>query len=279
MTIQLPKNLYLGGGAYGCIYHIGIIRALYEANIRDLTVYGNSAGALIGVFYILQMPADEILNIYSDIVTNSNKSTSDNPFTYKSYQITQHIFNVFDNIHKYDHEAYKKCSNRLNIGVTTDNERFIWKDKFTSQSDLFNALLCSFNIPYVCNYHGKINGVKCVDAHIGFISSRDLPDDIFEVTLFGTTNRGINANIPFTHRYVSQPKTVWENYFKHGYDDMKEYLKLGKINVRTQSIDDIFYCAIENALLFPNLQFAISALQQTSGEKMYDYSNLVERYD
>lgn len=41
------RGFFLGGGAFGCIYHIGVIKALYKYKLNDITMYGNSAGALI----------------------------------------------------------------------------------------------------------------------------------------------------------------------------------------------------------------------------------------
>ena len=50
------KNIYLGGGAFGCIYHVGVVQALYKYKQMDVNIYGNSAGALIGMFYVLNVP-------------------------------------------------------------------------------------------------------------------------------------------------------------------------------------------------------------------------------
>jgi predicted acylesterase/phospholipase RssA len=49
------KNIFLGGGAFGCVYHIGIVQALYKYKM-NVNIYGNSAGALIGMFYVLKIP-------------------------------------------------------------------------------------------------------------------------------------------------------------------------------------------------------------------------------
>jgi predicted acylesterase/phospholipase RssA len=130
--MKIPSNLYLGGGAFGCIYHIGVIKALYEANINDLVIYGNSAGALIAVFYILKVPADEISRIFSDVVERATIQIITKPAEIMSYQLTQHHLYAFDIIHKQSPDAYKKCSGKLKIGVTLDKTGFQWKDTFTS---------------------------------------------------------------------------------------------------------------------------------------------------
>jgi hypothetical protein len=278
MTKSIPSNLYLGGGAFGCIYYIGIVRALYEANIHDLTVYGNSAGALVGVFYILQVPANEIADIFSDIVAEATAKIIVNPVQITSYQLTQHHLDVFDKIHKHSPDAYKKCSGRLKIGVTTENEGFQWKDTFTSQTDFFNTLLCSFNIPYLCNYVAKIDGINCLDGGCGFVNSRDLPRDILRIALSGASENGLSANIPIIHRIFPPPKLFWEMYLNNGYEDMKSRIETGTVKQKTRFIHEIISDEFENKLLLPEVQFLAQILQQVSGSKMYDYSELNKRY-
>ena len=278
MTNQLPKNLFLGGGAFGSIYYIGCVRALYEADMRDLTVYGNSAGALIGVFYILQMPVDEMSDIFANAVKYATSEILANPIQITSYQLTQHHFKVFDIIHKHSPDAYKKCSGRIKIGVTTENEGFQWKDTFTSQLDFFNTLLCSFNVPYLCNYNAKINDIKCVDGGCGFVNSRDLPSDTLKIVLSGAIENGLSANVPLIHRILPPPKFVWEMYLKNGYDDMKSRIETGKVRQQPRLVNEIISDEFENIIMLPDVQFAAHVLQQASGSKIYDYSELEKRY-
>jgi hypothetical protein len=277
--MPIPPNLYLGGGAFGCIYYIGVIRALYEANIRDLTVYGNSAGALIGVFYILQMPADEIADIFANAVMDATSEIIANPIQITSYQLTQHHFKVFDIIHKLSPDAYKKCSGRIKVGVTTENEGFQWKDTFESQAEFFNTLLCSFNIPYLCNYTAKIDEINCVDGGCGFMSSRDLPNDTLRIVLSGANENGLNANIPLIHRIFPPPKFFWEKYLRNGYEDMKYHIETGKIKQKLKLVHELISDEFENVLMLPNVQLFAYKLQQMPGTTMYDYSELIKRYN
>ena len=278
MTKQIPSNLYLGGGAFGCIYYIGCVRALYEANIRDLTVYGNSAGALIAVFYILQIPDNEISDIFANVVTDATSEIVANPIKITSYQLTQHHLAVFDKIHKHSPDAYKKCSGRLKIGVTTENKGFQWKDTFTSQADFFNTLLCSFNIPYLCNYNAKINYINCVDGGCGFLSSRDLPSDTLRIVLSGVNENGLSANIPLIHRIFPPPNLFWERYLNNGYEDMKCRIETGKVKQKLKFVHELISEEFENVILLPDVQFVAKFLQQVSGSKIHDYTELIERY-
>jgi hypothetical protein len=272
--MKIPSNLYLGGGAFGCIYHIGIVKALYEANINDLVIYGNSAGAIIAVFYILQVPADEISRVFSNIVDNATIQILTKPAEITSYQLTQHHLSVFDVIHKHSPDAYKKCSGKLKIGVTLDKTGFQWKDTFTSQTDFFNTLLCSFNVPYLCNYDAKIGGVKCIDGGFGFVMSRDLPKDTFKVTLHDNNESDLDADIPLIHRALPPPKAYWNQYLQNGYNDMKYRIDNGKVKLRPFYIKGLSFDELIGA---NNIQMWLRELQEITGG-IYGYSTLVERY-
>ena len=78
------KSIFLGGGAFGCIYHIGIIKALYKHKLFDITVYGNSAGALVGMFYVLQMPVKTIKRLFTMSVKKGQQSIDANQFSLSS---------------------------------------------------------------------------------------------------------------------------------------------------------------------------------------------------
>lgn len=275
---MIPPNVYLGGGAFGCIYYIGVTRALYEANIRDLTIYGNSAGALVAVFYIIGMPAEEMADVFSNIVTIATKEIMANPVQITSYQLTQHHLAVFDVIHKRAPDAYKICSGRLNVGVTTADNGFQWKNTFTSQADFFNTLLCSFNVPYLCNYNAKMNDIGCIDGGFGFVSSRDLPEDILKITLSGINRDGMSANIPIIHRMFPPPKLYWETYLKNGYEDMKLRIESGNVQNKSKSIGELLTEELENAISMPDIQFFLYMIQQSSNSIMYDYDVLIKRY-
>lgn len=272
--MNFPSNLYLGGGAFGCVYYIGMFKAFYEANINDLVIYANSAGALVAVLYILQFPVDQMSGIFSDVVEKATIQIITKPTEITSYQLTQHHLHGFDIIHKHSPDAYKKCSGKLKIGVTLDKIGFQWKDTFTSQIDLFNTLLCSFNVPYLCNYDAKINGIKCIDGGYGFVMSRDLPKDTFKITLYDNNESDLDANIPFIHRVLPPPKVFWDIYLQNGYNDMKYILANGKVKSRPFYINLL---SIEQFINSNNIQMWLRHLQEITGG-ICQYSTLVERY-
>ena len=269
----MNQNIFLGGGSFGCIYHIGIVRALYEANQTNLGVYANSAGALVATFYVCQIPIDEMSQIFADIATNATAKITANPGEIGSYQLTQHHLDVFDRIHSLAPDAYKQCTGRLNIGINLDGLGFQWRDTFTSNVDLFHTLLCSFHVPYLCNYDAQMDGVRCIDGGFGFVMSRDLPSDTFTISLYGNNESDLDANIPFLHRILPPSNADWERYLKNGYDDMKYRLDTGTDRSRPKYSD----FSLEDMVSSNAIQMALCHLQTKTGGN-YDYSTLVERY-
>ena len=275
MNRKFPPNIYLGGGAFGCVYHIGVVRALYEASMNDITVYATSAGAMIATFYMCQMTPDEMSQVFADVAAAAADKIKSNPGQMCSYQLTQRHLEVFDVIHRLSPDAYKKCSGRLKIGIYLDGIGFQWRDAFASNVDLFHTLLCSFNVPYLCNYNAQMDGVKCIDGGFGFVMSRDLPSDTFKITLYGNNESDIDANIPFLHRALPPPKADWERYLVNGYDDMKYRIDNGKVRSRPAYPEGGF--SLENAITTNSVQMALCYLQAITGGT-YDYAGLVERY-
>ncbi len=273
----MNPNIFLGGGSFGCIYHIGVVRALYEAELNNLTVYANSAGALIATFYICQIPTDEMSQVFADIATAAADKIKANPFAIGSYQLTQHHLDVFDRIHSLAPDAYKKCSGRLKIGINLDGIGFQWRETFASNVELFHTLLCSFNVPYLCNYNAQMDGIKCIDGGFGFVMSRDLPSDIFTITLYGNDESDIDANIPLLYRALPPPKVDWERYLTNGYDDMKYKIENGTVRQRPISTQ-VGWFSLESAITTNSVQMALCHLQAMTGGT-YDYSALEGTYD
>lgn len=125
----MNQNIYFGGGSFGCIYHIGVVRALYEANQTNLTVYANSAGALIATFYVCQIPTGEMSQIFANVATNAMAKITENPGKLGSYQLTQHHLDVFDRIQSRTRRIqtmFRQIENRYQFGrIRIPMERYI----------------------------------------------------------------------------------------------------------------------------------------------------------
>ena len=263
----------MGGGAFGCIYHIGVVKALYKHNLFDINVYGNSAGALAGMFYLLRTPVKTIKRLFAMCVKKGQQSIDSNPFRLSSYQITNLHFDIFKFVNDEYPDAYKQCSHRLKIGVTKTTTGFEWKNEFKSNIDLFNTLLCSFNVPFLCNYDAKLDGVDCIDGGFGFNADRDLPKNVdIKISLYNLGGYCLNANIPLLHRMTPPSKEHYNRYLKNGYKDMKNKINNKNVNECCAGSET----SLETIISCVEYQLQMHKLQHIVDQKMLTYDDLVE---
>jgi hypothetical protein len=260
------KNIFLGGGAFGCVYHIGIVKALYKYKM-DVNIYGNSAGALIGLFYVLNVPIKTFQTQLDEITIYTKKTISEKPLDFSSYQLTLCHFKLLKFINDNYPNAYKICSNRLNVGVTKTTGGFVWFNKFDSNEHLFNILLCSFNTPYLCNYDAKIDGIQCIDGGFGFNTQKHLPDNTIKVNLYDLPNYDLNANIPFLHRVLLPEPQQMQIYTNNGYNDMKHIIKKGFTQLGTESAQSASSLSLITAIA--SLEGGVLNVQRCKKDKVY----------
>jgi hypothetical protein len=214
----MKKRIYFCGGAFGSAYYIGALKAIYEQKLHYKSVYGNSAGALFGMLCILRMPTDDISRMFQDIIHNTTEKICNRPFCLDSYQLTEpnlRLLRILDQMYP---NAYALCNRRLHIGITKESSGFVWKSRFSSNDDLFNALLCSYNIPFVCNYDARVDGERCVDGCIGFDIRRHLPDNTLTI---GANNPHcmLNGNISLLRCLLPPTQSSYNEYVERGYRD------------------------------------------------------------
>jgi hypothetical protein len=217
-------KIYFCGGSLGAIYYIGVIRALYERNIDVKTVYGNSAGAFFGLVFHLKMTVGEIEELLQTaVVQHIQTKVLLRPWELSSFQMSEPCFRVFREIHRKYPKAYKQCRKRLHIGTFQKGTGFVWQSDFSSNEELFNAVLCSSNIPFVCNYNAFKNGSPCLDGCIG-MSSSYLPEDVLTI---GASNTDciINARLSLFHCFVPLPYELYDGLKRRGYKDISKYLE------------------------------------------------------
>lgn len=264
------KRIFLGGGAFGCIYHIGVIKALYKYKLNNIIIYGNSAGALLGLVYILKLPIKEIHNLFDTCAKQANMNIQKKPYDISSYQLTQYHFQVLKYINDKYPNAYKLCSQRFYVGVTNIKSGFEWKSNFKSNLELFNTLLCSFNVPYLCNYEAKIDNELCIDGGFGFNVTKNLPKDTISVSLYDLSNYDLNANIPLLHRLKPPDPKLCKQYVKNGYKDMKRVI-CGKY---IEKCDSNYHNSLESKVSSKEFQSFMCDLQYITDTKMQTYKDL-----
>jgi hypothetical protein len=203
-------KLYLTGGAFGMIYQMGVLRRLRRIHTIK-KIYGNSAGALLGLMLLLGYTDEELRSVYDDIADRAIERILGNPFNFDSYCLTGHHFYVLDAIHKRFPDAYRQIGNRLFIGVTPKSG-FRWINKFKSNAHLFNTLLCSFQVPILCSYDAKIDGELCVDGGFGF-DHRHLPKNVVTVCPTYDCRAEYNGHMPLYWCALPPPMHIRDYYY------------------------------------------------------------------
>lgn len=233
------KYIYLTGGAFGMIYQMGALSAAKSAAKNKYIFYGCSAGALTAVMTLLGYSDKEMLQIYHDISDRALDKIKTHPFSYNTYNLTPHHFEVFDKVHKDHPDAYKKLTRKMYIGVTLETG-FKWFRKFRSNKELFNILLCSFHVPFLCSYNATINGVKCIDGGFGFNAEKHLPSDTLIICPKYTESKYVlNGEMPL--KACATPSSLQDRmeYYNKGYDDMNQYLKRGTFTKKNKIDESI----------------------------------------
>ena len=63
----MNRGLALSGGGFRGVAHVGVIKALEEAEISPTHVSGTSAGAIVGALYAYSYNWKDILKFYGSI--------------------------------------------------------------------------------------------------------------------------------------------------------------------------------------------------------------------
>jgi hypothetical protein len=226
--MEKQDSIYLSGGAFGIIYHIGVVSYLYKhLDIDYVKLYGNSAGAaalVLGMLYT----GKENCEIFRSICEASSNTILDDPYKLESYQYTKHILSVCEKIERDFPNAYSMVSGKIHIGVTKQTG-FEWISEFPSNEALFNALSCSCHVPLLSNYDAHIDGIKCIDGCAGFCYERDLPENTFIVSPINSKKAHLNGNMSNKSCLLGLSSYEIDRYYKTGRRDMKRYVTTGKL--------------------------------------------------
>jgi nitrite reductase/ring-hydroxylating ferredoxin subunit len=179
---------------------------------------------------------EAFLQIYHDISERALDKISNEPYKYDTYNLTPHHFQVFEQINRDYPDAYKILTKKkLHIGVTMETG-FRWFKRFRSNNDLFNCLLCSFHVPFLCSYNAMIDGVRCIDGGFGCDIDKHLPPKTLIICpRHLESNRFDVLNGEMTVKACATPSSLEERLecYKQGYDDMSLYMKTGKCATTT----------------------------------------------
>ena len=239
MTDNKFANIYLTGGSYGMIYQLGALSKLREEIKNNNSIlYGCSAGALSCVMFVLYSDVFT-LDLYKSITTNAFNALLFNP---SEVNFTIQHFKTFETIKRDHPTAYEKLNKKINIGVTTKNG-FKWYNTFTSNEDLFNKLLCSFHVPFLCSYNAQLDGIKCIDGGFGIDVNKDLPENCLVIcpkyhNPKQTKHNYINGNIPVLFCATPMPPMLIDYYYNKGIRSIVTYKTTYKSDITPQYIRD-----------------------------------------
>ena len=161
---KYPESIYLGGSSWGSAFYIGAFKSLqekYGRNIgKKMTVFCDSAGALLGLAFVLNMSIEEMRQIYIALADSAQTNGVMRKMTIYHKEALNKILKNKDD--------YKKVNGRLHVGVTFHKDkktkRFCY---WNSNEELKHTLLCSFHIPFYCTYDARMFGNKVLDGAFG----------------------------------------------------------------------------------------------------------------
>jgi hypothetical protein len=232
------KNVYLTGGAFGMIYHVGVMKILRKYDMTNIKLYGCSAGALTCAMVLLGYTDEQLLAVYNDISYRSFYATTTRPFDYESYNFTPLCLSALNKIKTDYPDAHKILNKKLYIGVTTE-QGFKWYNEFKTIEELFNILLCSFNVPGLCSYDAIIDNMKCIDGGFGCDIDKHLPTKTLIVCPKIILNKNqpvLNGEIPVKYCIRPQPPNEIKHYYNKGANDMRNYIKYGTVSNQSNCI-------------------------------------------
>ena len=164
-----------------------------------------------------------------------------NPLYLESYSVTPAFFTVFEEINTTYPDAFNILTDKLNVGISTFDEnniiQFSWKNKFESNADLFNSILCSCHIPYICTYNARMNNCYAIDGGCDFDEKKHLPKNVIKIIVKNKSHirdcdtYHLCQNILQEHFLLPIPDEYVKKYYENGIKDIEKFL-----NSRTKFI-------------------------------------------
>lgn len=138
---KYERGLVLSGGGARGYAHLGVIKALQEADMEPGVISGTSAGAIVGVLYADGFTAEEILEIMSSQSRLEMISlTMPREGLFKIGGISKLLKN---NLRSKDFEGLQKP---LYVSVTNLNTGQV---EYINSGDLINTIIASSSIPVI----------------------------------------------------------------------------------------------------------------------------------
>ena len=239
ITEKIEKNkintesISFSGGGYNCMYHMGVLRYIFEnTHLFKNTIYlGASGGAGICAIALCFESDPDRLNILKqmicDVIAIKSKKLN------KSDQVKEYIANLINHITEEKFFKYIKGSDRCRISVTRISPYIFQlneiKTNFISYVEFIETIKASACIPIILDDQiRKINNNKYIDGGLSnnfpslnknTIRISCLPYTIFKPHIYPT--------ILFQLKYCFTPpdKNYILNMCDLGYNDIDKFMK------------------------------------------------------
>lgn len=155
------KSFYFSGCSWGCIYHIGVYKKIYEIFSRDelenMRWGGTSSGGLVALCICLSKTPDECLQIFNKFSDQAKKIGVFGKMSIYHREILSKLCPDGGN-------EYKSLNGRLFIGITRFLCKFELISKWKSNKDLRNTLHASMHIPFYMTHIEKVKDKFAIDG-------------------------------------------------------------------------------------------------------------------
>jgi len=250
---MLPVGLALSGGTAKAVTHVGVIKALVEAEIPIDYIAATSGGSMVGTFYASGMPISSILQVANNLSWSKLISLRFSRLGFvSSKRIQEFVTDVIGNVHFQD---LKVPCHVVATDLATGAKHVF------HQGSVARAVRASCSIPQIF-LPVEIDGIYYVDGgfseYLPVETLREMQDEIFVIGSSLADERSIYRRprnylqlamhvmglIAKTNYRVSAPKADvlvhpnMENYSPFDFDTSEELIELG-YNTTREMIPEI----------------------------------------
>jgi predicted acylesterase/phospholipase RssA len=174
------KSISFSGGGYNCVYHLGVIKYIFEHtdDFKDCQYLGASGGSNLGAFIIINENKDNRIQILQNILDEIIELASSNINLVD--QVDKYMNIITNCVNENNFKKYIQDKNRCIVSVTKLIYSIIPQNtivqNYSSYNDYINHIRASSSIPYLIdNKFRTINNNYFIDG--GFTNNQPIIDD------------------------------------------------------------------------------------------------------